>query len=332
MKYLAPILVLVLVALTLLLIPSTVLAGEPTGEIGPMNPTMFKCVSRDGSTLIQPDPFRKPLTKIFIKGGETFPLESIDQILEDNPEARESICTSNAVFDFGFDTRDAVLFNGYLEQLQRECDEHPQEGTIVPITDTRIEGFVYEFEPTDPTNIEATEWFGRPAKVGVVAKGITFEIVWGTDDNGAYYFDNLGAGPILLNIQLPPNAHAVNPNIFLDSNGTDEVHKATLGFYRGDYRPELGQLATPDGVPLPFLGLGDIEDLSQCGYNDLPAVIEEYQPPSPLVSREDFLALIPNVGGVLPQQSSRATMAIAVIILVALPTAGILKIRRSQSK
>jgi hypothetical protein len=330
MKYLAPIVGFVI--LMGFLVPKVVLAGEPTGEIGPMNPTMFKCTDKDGFTLIQPDPFRKPLTRVFVRGGGTiYDLESIDEILAKNPTARESICTSETIYDFGFDTRDAVLFEGYLEQLKRECDEFPNS-TLKPITDTRIEGFVYDFRPTDPQNPESTEWFGYPTKVNVIAKGITFEIFWGTDDNGAYYFNNLGAGPILLNVQLPPNAHMVNPNIFIDSTGLEETHKATLGFYRGDYRPQIGQLVTPDGVPLPFLGLGDIEDLSMCGYTDLPAVVSEYEPPSSLVTKEDLLKAIPDVGGVLPQEPATPTIVTAVIILLALPVAGVIHLRHKQPK
>jgi len=80
MRYLAPILTIgvLLVGIIVHQTP-TAHAGEPTGEIGPMNPTMFKCVSKDGKTLIQPDPFRKPLTRVTIKGGEEFPLDRIDE-------------------------------------------------------------------------------------------------------------------------------------------------------------------------------------------------------------------------------------------------------------
>jgi hypothetical protein len=124
----------------------------------------------------------------------------------------------------------------------------------------------------------------------------------------------------------------VNPNIFIDSTGLEETHKATLGFYRGDYRPQIGQLVTPDGVPLPFLGLGDIEDLSMCGYTDLPAVVSEYEPPSSLVTKEDLLKAIPDVGGVLPQEPATPTIVTAVIILLALPVAGVIHLRHKQPK
>ena len=301
-------------------------AGEPTGEIGPMNPTMFKCVSKDGTDLIQPDPFRKPLARVFVKGGVEFPLDDINEILAREPLARQSICTSGAEFDFGFRTEDAVEFNHYLEELEDQCEDLGDNNVIVPITDTRIEGFVYEFHPRDPDNLETTEWFGIPSRqVTVLAKGITFEIFWGSDDNGAYYFNNLGAGPILLNLQLPPDAHMINPNVYLDSSGLEQTLRATLGFYRGDFKPQLSQLRPPDGIPLPLVGLGDIEALSQCGYDDLPAVGASLDPP--LTNTEDIPG-IPNVGGVLPQDTPISTLIFATVILLALPIAGILKLRQ----
>ena len=323
MKYVTPILIVISLLMQVTINTPFVHAGEPTGEIGPMNPTMFKCVSRDGKELIQPDPFRKPTTRVFVRGGEEFSLKPINEILAREPNARESICTSGEEFEFGFDTEDAVQFEAYLDDLKRECDEFPN-GTIRPITDTRIEGFVYEFHPKDPENLDTTEWIGVPSRTVMVrAKGITFEIFWGTDDNGFFYFQNLGAGPILLNLQLPPDAHMLNPNVFIDSNGLDETHKTTMGFYRGDFKPLDTQLVPPTGLPLPTIGLGDIEELSQCGHTDLPSVIENYEPPAILGDTP----AIPDVGGVLPPSSSRATLFLAAAILILLPVAGAFRMR-----
>jgi hypothetical protein len=328
MRYLTPILLALLLFIPLSLHPPMLQAGEPTGKIGPMNPTMFKCVSRDGKALIQPDPFRKPLTRVFVRGGEEFELDRLQEILANEPDARESICTSDAEFDFGFDTKDAEQFNAYLEELKRECDDFPN-ASIVPITDTRIEGFVYEFHPKDPDNLQGTEWIGVPSRsVMVRAKGITFEIFWGTDDNGFFYFQNLGAGPILLNLQLPPDAHMLNPNVFIDSNGLDETQRAIMGFYRGNFKPELTQLVTPSGVPLPTVGLGDIQELSQCGHPDLPSVVSNYEPPAAL---RDTPA-IPDVGGVLPPESSRPIFIFALVLLILLPAAGLFRVRYKSNK
>ncbi|MCB0153658.1 MAG: hypothetical protein KDF65_02595 [Anaerolineae bacterium] len=329
MKRITPILVGILVTVIAAISYSQVHAGEPTGEIGPMNPTMFKCVSRDGTDLIQPDPFRKPLARVFVRGGVEFELARIQDFLKENPDARELTCTSDLVIDFGFDTEDAKAFEGYLEKLKNDCDDIDENAVLVPITDTRIEGFVYEFVPSNPGNPETGEWFAIPHKdIVVEAKGITFNIIWGTDDNGFYYFNNLGAGPILLNLRLPPGAKMINPNVYLDSNGLEETLRATLGFYRGNYKPEPGQISTPDGVPLPLVGLGDIEELSQCGYNDLPSVASSIDPP---LAVGDTPA-IPDVGGVLPPDSPLTTIVLAVLMLVALPVAGLLKMKNNQPK
>jgi hypothetical protein len=329
MRSVTPIVVILLAVVLASISYSYVQAGEPTGEIGPMNPTMFKCVSRDGSELIQPDPFRKPLARVFVKGGVEFELAKIQDFLAENPDARELTCTSDLEIDFGFDTEDAKAFNSYLEDLKRDCSDLDDRGVLVPVTDTRIEGFVYEFVPSNPGNLENTEWFAIPHKdIVVEAKGITFKIIWGTDDNGFYYFNNLGAGPILLNLRLPPGAKMINPNVYLDSNGLEETQRATLGFYRGEYKPDDFQISTPDGIPLPMVGLGDIEELSQCGYNDLPAIAASIDPP---LTDGDTPA-IPDVGGVLPPDSPWTHIVLAGLMLIALPLAGILRMRHTRPK
>ncbi len=286
-------------------------AGEPINEIGPMEPTMFRCIDDEGDTLFEEwfDPHSATEKNTCVDDGN-----NINYFVDGRL----------------FDATDSGQFNALLADYDRECDSIG--GNLIPIRDTRVEGVVYEFRPTNPDNLAVTEWFGIPVKdVIVEAQGISFEIIWGTDDNGTYYFDGLGAGPVLLNLRLPPDAHMLNPNAYVASSGIDETLKVNLGYYRGDFRPQITQLVTPDGVPLSYLELFDIEELSQCGYDDLPAVIESYEPPSPLIDKETALQTIPNVGGVLPIKTSASTIGVALFFLIVLPTAGILKIRRSRS-
>ncbi len=329
MRHLTLILVVCLLAVAGATTVDTVRAGEPTGEIGPMNPTMFKCVDRDGKELIQPDPFRKPTVRVFVRGGEEYGLQTIEDFLAENPDARESICTSDLQIDFGFDTKEAEQFNAYLEELEDECEDESEFARIVPIRDTRIEGFVYEFHPRNPEDPENSDWFAVPSKnVPVLAKGITFEIFWNSDDNGSFYFDNLGAGPILLNLQLPPDAHMINPNIYLDSTGLEETQRTDLGFYRGDVGPPDPEiLVTSDGRPLPFLGFGDIENLSMCGYSDLPAVAASLSPPETDSPDEPGM---PNVGGVRSQETAVSIIALSLLLVILLPTAGFVTLRRTR--
>lgn len=307
MKRFAPVLIILLVLIEVN--AASVHAGEPTGEIGPMDPSMFRCIDEDGSILAE---------------NQLIETLSIDSVVI-SEERITNTCTNEVDFDYGFDPTDAAQFKAYLREFESECDK--LGGRVVRITETRIEGFVYEFRPRDPENPETTEWFGVPSKdVLVVAKGIMFEIYWGSDDNGAYYFRDLGAGPILLNLRLPPDAHMLNPNVFIDSNGLDEVQRADLAFYRGDFDPpDPTLLITPEGRALSVLSLGDIEDLSMCGYPDLPAVVESYEPP-PTDSTD--MPAMPDVGGVLPAAQPTAIIALATIVLVTLPLAGLWKIRR----
>lgn len=309
MKRFTPILIILLLLIGANAAP--VHAGEPTGEIGPMDPSMFRCIDKDDGSFL--------LEKQLI---ETL---SIDSVVI-SQERIANTCTNDVDFDYGFDPTDAAQFKAYLREFERDCDE--LGGRVIRITETRIEGFVYEFHPRDPENAETTEWIGVPSKdVLVTAKGINFEIFWGSDDNGAYFFRDLGAGPILLNLQLPPDAHMLNPNVYIDSNGLDEVQKADLAFYRGDFEPpDPTLLITPEGAALSVLSLDNIEDLSRCGYTDLPAVVESYEPP-PSEEGADAPAM-PDVGGVLPANRPTAIIALAAIMLVMLPLAGLWQIRR----
>jgi hypothetical protein len=149
--------------------------------------------------------------------------------------------------------------------------------------------------------------------VPVVISGPGFEVAKGSDKDGSFYFDNLGAGPVTFNLRLPPDAHPINPNVTVVTNGFFNTTSGIyLAFYRGDVAPDIETIITPDGVPLPPANF-TFEDLE--GSNDFL----------------NDLTGMPNVGGVLPRQTSIFSTILAVIVLIALPIAGVLKLRRSRS-
>lgn len=315
MRYFGLISILALILIVIYVAP--VKGGEPIGEIGPMNPTMFRCVEPETREeiigFIQPDPFSKrliPIVRIGPTGGEVeVPLAELEDFLEENPEAREQTCTNDIEIDFGFDTTDAAAFRGYLNDLENQCED--EGGELEPITDTRIEGYVYEFHP-DINN--PGKWFAVPSQdVPVVARGITFEITWGTDSNGFFYFPNLGAGPIVLNLgPLPPDAHPLNTNVIIFSTGLDEPAQpiVALGFYRGDMSPpDINGLTLPDGTGLTIGNFEDLQSLARCGYTGMP-----------------------NVGGVLRQERPVSVVTLGAILLILLPVVGLLKIYQGRSK
>lgn len=303
-----------IVALLLLLLSYPAQAGEPTGKIGPMNPTMFKCVDKDDHRTVIKDRLE---------------LAPIKDIADNDPSTLDSNCFVTTTSDFGFNTRDSVLFNGHLEDLQDICEK--DDGVLIPIEETRIEGFVYEFHP-DIQN--PGQWFPVPSRdVPVFANGITFEVYWGSAEDGSYYFPKgFGAGPIILSLRLPRDAHAINPNVVINSTGLEETWTVFLGFYRGDVAPtDVTQLRTPNGNALPFTTLQDLETLSRCGYMDLPDVAKEVLPVlAPPGSTVSPTIQIPNVGGTLPQERPTTVVILAVIFVIALPIAGVLKLRRKN--
>jgi hypothetical protein len=298
--------------LLLAILITPVQAGEPTGKIGPLNPTMFRCVDEEDGEII----------------ADRLGLEAIEEIADEDPTTLDSMCTSTVNSDFGFNPADGAELQAFINRLEDDCDR--QGGELQKIEDTRIEGYVYEFHP-DVQN--PGQWFAVPSRdVPVVAKGIGFEVFWGSEIDGYYYFPNeFGAGPIVLSLRLPPDAHPVNPNVVINSTGLEETWTVFLGFYRGDQRPpDVTQLQTPDGNFLPFTSLTDLAILSQCGYMDLPEVAEEIlpliEPPKTITGTVE----IPNVGGVLSSEKPFSIMALALLLAIGLPVAGILKIRRKN--
>ncbi len=306
-------------------------AGEPIGEIGVMNPTMFKCVDRDSRETIleQLDPWKKIVTKRYeyVHGGIEYDLNSIDEILAEYPDAREESCIKEMDVDYGFNPYDDKEFNNYLDDLERECKEQDADGIIVPITDTKIEGYVYEFHPVDPANPATSEWFAVPSRsVMVRARGITFEIFWGSGEEGYYYFPNLGAGPITIDLQLPKDAHPINKDVVIFSSGLEETWTVFMGFYRGDVPPpDPSKLRTPDGNHLPFVSLADIEAMSKCGSSELPEVAGDAVLPLGVVGVSE--AGMPNVGGVLEESQNWTVLITALLMLTLLGAAGFYTLR-----
>lgn len=206
-----------------------------------------------------------------------------------------------------------------LEELKEECEEAEDDFnenlSIELVQQSRVEGYVIEFHP-DPS--APGGWRGVFSRdVPVVLSGPGFEVFKGSEKDGFFYFDRLGAGPVTFNLRLPPDAHPINPNITVVTNGFALVTtRIYLGFYRGDMpAPDPEAIAAPDGIQLPP-GNYTFEDC-------------EFSADNP---DECTSTGMPSVGGVLPQQPSIYTIALAVVILVMLPVAGVLKIRRARSE
>jgi hypothetical protein len=333
MNSLKPIIIAVFL-MAILVVPAK--AGEPIGKIGVMNPTMFKCINKDSNQLIkeQLDPWQKEITSRyeFVHGGVEYDLNSINAILSEYPDAREESCIKELDVDYGFSPYDNVEFNAYLSDLERECKAQDPRGIIVPITDTKIEGTVYEFHPRDPANPATSEWFGVPSRdVMLRARGITFEIYWGSNSEGYYVFQNLGAGPITINLELPKDAHPINKDVVIFSSGLEETWTVFMGFYRGDVAPpDPISLKTPGGNYLPFVTMADIEQMSRCGSPQLPDIASRALSPPQTVGQSD--AAMPNVGGVLQSQENWVIVILAIVILVGLPVAGFYTVRRPPQK
>jgi hypothetical protein len=204
-----------------------------------------------------------------------------------------------------------------LDELEEECDDADRdfdgEFKVELIRRSRLEGYVVEFhaDPGAPGGWRGV--FSRDVPVFITGPG--FEVFKGSDKDGSFYFDNLGAGPITFNLRLPGDAHQINPNITVVTDGLPNTTSGIyLGFYRGEVAPpDLESLSAPDGVPLP---------LANYTYDEYLA--SDNDPFSGEVTG------MPSVGGVLPQQPSTYAIALAVIVLIALPVAGVLKLRRTR--
>jgi hypothetical protein len=200
-----------------------------------------------------------------------------------------------------------------INALEDACERKERDRSeLIPIEKTKIEGYVYEFHPEDPQNPATSEWFAVPSRdVPVVAEGVTFEIFWGSEPDGYFYFykTRFGKGPIVLNLRLPKDAHPINPNIVIESTGLDETWTVFLGFYRGDVPPpRIDQLRTPEGNFLPF---------TSSKFSSYESIVGL-----------DGESALPGVGGTLPQSESVVVGLLAAIVVIILALAGVFTARR----
>lgn len=270
--------------LALLLLPGIVLiepvqAGDPDWTIGPPNPNHLVCVEENSHLVVD------------------LPSDAIDFVGAIDPDAEVNI-----------------------ERLERECqeveDRYRDRGfdyrfKLEYLRQTRLEGYVFEFHP-DPNGPGG--WTGvRSRDVPVVASGPGFEIFWGSEKDGFYYFDNLGAGPVALNLRLPPDAHPINPNIIVMTDGLPRVWEVDLAFYRGNYPPpNIDEIILPHDHPRRKLIAPDT----------IAEIDEE----------TGDIVYLPNVGGVLPLDQPVAIIIMATLVLIILPTAGILTVRHKRTE
>ena len=227
------------------------------------------------------------------------------------PIDSDAFVSGGEVTEFDFDPDKDVD----AKRLETDCedinDRYEDELSVEFLQQTRIEGYVFEFHP----NPDAPGgWMAVPSRdVPVVASGPGFEIVWGSEKDGQYFFNNFGAGPIALDLRLPRDAHPINPNIIVMSRSFSEIWTVDLAFYRGDYPPpNVEEISLPPQYPRSKLVPAD-------------TIIEVDEETGQIVE-------MPNVGGVLPLDQPVATIALATLVLIILPTAGILTVRRKHTE
>jgi hypothetical protein len=167
------------------------------------------------------------------------------------------------------------------------------------VTDTSsVVGYVYDFSTGPPVPVKG---------MGVTLSGCSWNTAWGTDDNGYFFFNNLGAGLAHVNLELPPDGHAINPNVVVNTSGLTDTYTVYLGFYLGD-KPPVDSYTTPDGKPLT-------------------AVSAQTVTWEPTTTPDG--ALISDVGGTLPD--SYLVIAMSAVLLVLLPMAGFKELVRQHT-
>lgn len=265
---------------------STSQAGDPDDVVGGVDLELFECFGRSDDDD-----------------------DDNNNNNEDNDDLDESVDIDEARRDI---LEESTGNSGEdLAKLASACDRLANgPGKLVPIEETEIVGYVYEFVPTSPN---AEEWYAIPVSgIQVVAEGIGFEIFWVSEKDGFFYFykTRFGAGPILLNLQLPPNAHPINPNVLIESSGREQTWTVFLGFYRGDTAPPNPEdLRTPDGERLPFGDSTFYENVGLDGRSALPAV-----------------------GGIKEEKNSTPVIALAAIFAIILPVVGIMRLRKNKRR
>jgi hypothetical protein len=143
--------------------------------------------------------------------------------------------------------------------------------------------------------------------MGVTLTGCSWDAVWGTDENGYFYFNNLGQGSAYVNLQLPPNGHAINPNVLVNTSGMTDTYTVYMGFYVGD-QPPLGELKTPDGKWLT-------------GINEQTVTLPPTTTPDGTI--------MPDVGGTFPD--SYLIIGLSAVLLLFLPVAGLTELARQRA-
>ena len=172
-------------------------------------------------------------------------------------------------------------------------------GTPTPVANTSsIVGYVYNYSTGPPVPVK---------DMGVTLTGCSWSAVWGPDDNGYFYFPNLGAGTAHVNLQLPPNGHAINPDVIVETSGLTETYTVHLGFYVGD-KPPADSFTTPDGEPLTGVSAETVT-----------------LPPD---TTSDG-ALLSDVGGTLPD--SYLVIGLSAALLMSLPVAGLAELTRQRT-
>ncbi len=253
-------------------------AGDPEDTIGPMNIEKMECVERRQ----EGDSSKEPAEVVDIETER-------QEIIKDS--------TGDIVQD--------------IKDLEKACLKNGDDAFLRAMANTKIEGYVYEFHPEDPANPAESEWFAVPSRdVPVIAEGVTFEIFWGSEPDGYFYFykTRFGEGPIMLNLRLPEDAHQINPDILIESTGLDETWTVFLGFYRGDIPPpNIDQLKTPGGNLLPF------------GNTTFESIVGL-----------DGESALPGVGGVLPYKEPASVTVLAAVVLVILTVTGFFTLRKRR--
>jgi hypothetical protein len=100
-----------------------------------------------------------------------------------------------------------------------------EEGPTPAPPGADVSGFVYDYS----THV-------RQPGITVVIDGGGWQAETVSNSNGFYQFSNLGAGVGVLNLRLPPGAHAVAPN-WPVSFGIGANVSVNLGYYWGDANP-----------------------------------------------------------------------------------------------
>jgi hypothetical protein len=253
-------------------------AGDPDKTVGPGDPTHLVCVEKNSHLFVDLD------SDAFSYSGVYNPDIKVD------PERVKSDCK---------EAEKLLKSNGHQIELVVEYGRQ-----------SRIEGFVFEFHP-DPA--APGGWLAVPSQsVPVVASGPGFEVFWGSEKDGSFYFNNLGEGPVTLNLRLPPDAHSINPNITIMSDGFVQTWKVQLAFYRGDVPPDdFEALRLPLGYAYNALIPGDtIIDIDKYG----------------------GYSYMPSVGGILPPNRPISILVLAGMVLITLPTVGFIALRRKRAE